>query len=140
MTARRPMIALCLACLTAAGCASSEPPPHVDADGYQPAAASALAFDPPIVLAMVDQRRLDAVLAREGRGEAAFLGYDTPTVQTYYMSTIDRQGTYAGGGYGFGYGYGVGLYGGYGFVGGGAGFYDDHDRRVVVTESFQRVR
>lgn len=123
----------------ALGCASSEPAEHVDRDGYRPSAAAALAYDPPVYLAMspAEREELDGQLARFGRDESSLLGYDTPTVSTYYLRVDDRQRILGpSGGFGYYGGFG-GFYGGYG----GFGSYgDDYSRRAIVTESFERVR
>lgn len=118
------------------GCANSEPAELVDRDGYRPSAAAALVYDPPVYLAMspMEREELDAQLARFGRGESSLLGYDTPTVSTYYLHVHDRQRVLGPGG-------GFGHYGGFGGFYGGFGYYgDDYYRETIVTESFERVR
>ena len=124
---------LALASLTAAGCRSSNEVETVrDADGYEPQVALALATTPPIVRDRVDVDSLELALSREGRGEAAFVGYDSPSIVTYDLVVRDyqRMGT---GGYGFGYG-GFGHYG-YGYVP-----FNGYSRQAVSTRSFTRVR
>lgn len=110
----------------AAGCASrgesQGPQPLRTGDGYIARPAAALVYAPPLVREM-EPGELDAVLARAGRGEAALLGYDLPTVSTYFLRVEDEQGFY-GWGHGFGYG----------------GRFDDYDRTAITTRSFVRYR
>jgi hypothetical protein len=93
------MIMRCLAVILAAvlltGCAAraktsqrveAQPEPQLAADRYEPAEASALAFDPPIVASA-----LTPSLAREGRGEAAYVGFDEVITTRFYLRYDDRQ-------------------------------------------------
>ncbi len=53
---------------------------------YAPAAAAALAFDPPMMsYAPV------ASFSREGRSPSAFYGYEQPSVDSYYLYQRDQQ-------------------------------------------------
>ena len=121
---RRILLCLASAALVSVSCASrgSEEPIAVrDADGYQARTASALVYAPPALEEEVDRYALDAALARHGRGESAVLGYDTPTVVTYYQRVEDEQGVW-----GLGFGRGV--------------HFDDYERRAISTRSFMRIR
>ena len=121
-----------------AGCASSQPEPIRDEMGYEPRVASALVMTPPVVKDYVDTEAFDDVLARPGREQTAFLGYDSPTLMTLDVITRDYQGMgYTGGGFG---GYGSGGFGYYGFGGGTGGLGDYYSRRAISTRSFTRVR
>jgi hypothetical protein len=48
--------------------------------------ASALAFDPPVIADAITPN-----LAREGRGEAAYVGYDETITTYFYLRNDDRQ-------------------------------------------------
>lgn len=62
------------------GCASApKPPVHPE---YEEAASSALAFDLP-----ADRGVMHPELARAGREQAAFLGFDLPGVESYTTAT-----------------------------------------------------
>ncbi len=102
----------------------------------QPTAAAALAFAPPAFDRMpaMEREDLDAQLARYGRGPTALMGYDSPTVETYFLQVDDRQWFSSSTG-----GYGLGLYG-YGYYGSTSGWYDSYQRRAITTRSFERVR
>lgn len=128
----RPALALHLLLLSGvgaslAGCASkSEPPaPYVPrtAEGYEARPAAALAYSPGNLDAW-ESAELESALAREGRGNAAFVGYDLPTVSTYTLWVDDRQRTL-----------GVGR-----AWGGGGIQLDNYERRAISTRSFVRHR
>ena len=72
------------------------------------------------------------------------LGYDSPTVTTYYLRVDDRQRVGgSAGGFG-GFGGGGAFIPGHGYLGGGAGggggFFDLYARRAVAESTFTRVR
>jgi hypothetical protein len=94
-------------------------------------AAAALAYERPWLQTMEPAGRLDldAQLARSERGPAALLGFDSPTFESLYVRTNDRQvlGGTGGGFYSPYYGY-------------GSGWYDRYDRRAISQRSFTRVR
>ncbi len=144
MSSIHALVLLSTCLLAGAGCAFREaPPPVTDADGYLPAASAALAYDPPLYLALDagEADQLDAQLARYERGPAALLGYDTPTVSTYWRRVDDRQYLLGSGSYGYG-GFGRG-HRGYGWGGaatGRSGIFDLYLRREVSTSDFTRVR
>lgn len=136
-------IAVVSLCLLAAGCASKKQQalPVVDADGYLPANAAALAYDPPLYLALDagEADALDAQLARYERGPSSLLGYDSDTVSTYYGVADDRQYLIGNGSIGLGRGYGFGRFGA-GYGGGRSGIFDLYYGRDVSTRDFTRVR
>jgi hypothetical protein len=80
-----------------AGCASqpSGVAPAQQARSYSPASAAALAFDPPV---LAGTPRLD--LSRDGRGPAAFAGFNDATTTYYFLESNDTWSDYAGGGWG----------------------------------------
>ena len=82
-----------------AGCASqpSGVAPVQQARSYSPASAAALAFDPPVLAGMP---RLD--LSRDGRGPAAFAGFEEGTTTYYFLQTDDWYSDFAGGWHGRG--------------------------------------
>lgn len=53
---------------------------------YKPAVAAALAFDPP-----VSMYEPQLSFARDGRSNAAFMGYEQTTVDQYYLYQRDQQ-------------------------------------------------
>ncbi len=69
------------------GCASQQAATPVAA----PRAATALAFDPPILRG---QQRMD--LSREDRQPSAFVGYDSVTTSSFETATCNVQGTDGG--------------------------------------------
>lgn len=70
-------------CGLAAGCASHEQPtPEARVAGFEERPASALVFDLPM-----DRGMAHPELARANRGNAAFLGYDLPTIETYITAS-----------------------------------------------------
>jgi hypothetical protein len=81
-TAMRGMILISLCGLTAAGCASHQPTPAQISEArvaaFEDRPASALVFDLPI-----DRGMAHPELARANRGNAAFLGFDSPTTESY---------------------------------------------------------
>ncbi|HVT90068.1 MAG TPA: hypothetical protein VHD56_14540 [Tepidisphaeraceae bacterium] len=88
---RRLAIIFMLACV--GGCATSahkqmaeRPLPQ-----YAPAAASALAFDPPVI---AGQPVVDT--SREGRATEAFAGYESLTETFFYLRTDDDQRDFFG--------------------------------------------
>ena len=137
MCSRFPLV-LAAASLLVVGCASQSRTAapardaDADADGYRARPAAALVFDPPATQ-YVDPDRLADALDRDGRGNSAVLGYDSPVVETSYVYVDDRQGFFGADlGYGFGgYGYGFGGFG---------GRYDNYERRAVSTREFVRSR
>ena len=64
------------------------------ARSYSPASAAALAFDPPVLAGMP---RMD--LSRDGRGPAAFAGFEDGTTTYYSLQTDDWYSDFAGGGW-----------------------------------------
>lgn len=88
--------------------------------------ASALLYSPPLALETVDRAGLNAILAREGRGEAAFFGYAEPFVESYFLRVDDRQQQFGFSG---------------GAFGRGVGFrHDVYSRRAVSTRTGVLVR
>ena len=83
-------ISLFLASLLVAGCASTSPKPEVKNEvqtkQYEPAAASALAFESPI-FAGYELPGLD----RAAREPGVFMGYEETTVETYTSGIVDHQ-------------------------------------------------
>jgi starvation-inducible outer membrane lipoprotein len=77
-----------------AGCASQPTAvaPARQDRSYSPASAAALAFDPPV---LAGTPRLD--LSRDGRGPAAFAGFNDATTTYYSLETNDWYSDYAGG-------------------------------------------
>jgi hypothetical protein len=75
------------------GCASQQGgvAPVQQARSYSPASAAALAFDPPV---LAGTPRLD--LSRDGRGAAAFAGFDEGTTTYYSLQSNDSYSDYAG--------------------------------------------
>jgi hypothetical protein len=75
------------------GCASRPAPPPVAGSApalvYDDAVAAALVFDPPVVI-----NAPPTDFSREGRGAAAFAGFDDVVTTFYYLSIDDRQGGY----------------------------------------------
>jgi len=88
---RLPLI---LASLLTAGCAVNRPatvtqqsaPRVAAAPAYQPASASALVFDSPVVPPFPLPG-----LDREAREPSAFFGYDQSVTETYFIFTDDDQ-------------------------------------------------
>ncbi|MEL7237828.1 MAG: hypothetical protein AAGK78_03120 [Planctomycetota bacterium] len=131
------LAALLLSGSVLTGCASNRQAEVVrDADGYEPQVALALATTPPVVRDRLDVDSFDAALVRAGRGEAAFVGFDSTVVETLDVVVRDYQNFGIGGG-GFGHGFGHGF-GGFGFS--GFGNFDRFSRRAVSTRSFTRTR
>ena len=65
------------------GCASHEQPtPEARVAAFEERPASALVFDLPM-----DRGMSHPELARANRGTVAFLGYDSPTVESYITAT-----------------------------------------------------
>ena len=132
------------ACLLAAvstvvtfGCASGNEEVIVtDAEGYRPQLAAALYATPPVLqLAQaegLEMVALDEALNRDGRQNAAFVGFDSPEVVTYDLVVRDEQ--YVGGLPHLG-GFGFGGFGTFGY-----GFGDYYNRSAVSTRSFTRTR
>jgi len=80
-------ITLILICVLAAGCATvpqQQAPESTATPAYTEAAASALAFDPPIAGGAVLPE-----LARGPRAPSAFFGYTESTVELYTSATDD---------------------------------------------------
>ena len=129
-------ISTVLATSLAGGCARNRPAPEpqarLDTDGYETRPAMALAMTPPVVADQLDVAAFDQYLSRPDRERTAFVGFDSPTVETYDLFNRDYQ-RIGSGGYGFG---GFGYYG----TGGGGGFGDYYNRRAISTKSFTRVR
>ena len=77
-----------------AGCASQPAAvaPVQQTSSYSPTSAAALAFDPPVLAGMP---RLD--LSRDGRGAAAFAGFDDGATTYYFLQTDDWYSDLAGG-------------------------------------------
>ncbi|MGA2442234.1 MAG: hypothetical protein ABSH08_14875 [Tepidisphaeraceae bacterium] len=96
------------------GCASqpSGVAPVQQGRSYSPASAAALAFDPPVLAGMP---RLD--LSRDGRGPAAFAGFDDATTTYYSLQTND-------------------WYSDIGAGWGGRGGNGDYYQRQAVSETF----
>jgi hypothetical protein len=90
----RQLILLTLAA-TIVGCASQpapQPAPIAQShDLYNNAVAAALVYGPPI---STDAARID--LSREGRGQAAYWGYEDVTTTYYYLWQDDYQRSYGG--------------------------------------------
>jgi hypothetical protein len=66
------------------------PPPQVTVS-YAPANSTALSFDPPV---LAGSPRLD--LSRDGRGPAAFAGFNESTTEYYSLTTYDWYSDFAG--------------------------------------------
>src|SRR5215469_7811078 len=78
------------------GCAfEQEPesvaPPQQVTVSYTPANSTALTFDPPV---LAGTPRLD--LSREGRGPAAFAGFNQSTTEYYSLTTFDGFSDFGG--------------------------------------------
>lgn len=76
-------------CLAATGCATAPRPaasPVAEQARYSEAAASALAFDPPIAAGAVHPE-----FARGPRAPGAFFGYTQSTTEVYTSATDDLQ-------------------------------------------------
>jgi hypothetical protein len=70
-------------CSLAVGCASHpQPTPEARAAAYEERPSSALVFDLPM-----DRGMSHPELARANRGNAAFLGFDMPTTETYITAS-----------------------------------------------------
>lgn len=86
---RRALTILALAGLIG-GCTSTKAEPKASSDNvlvtYQPAAAGALAFSPPVA---ADQPEI--YVSRENLAPEAFLGYEAVTASYYYLRVDDRQ-------------------------------------------------
>ena len=85
-----------------AGCSSqtANVAPSQQAQIYQPGCSAALAFDPPVISGMP---RLD--LSRDGRGTAAFAGFQQESTTYYFLQTDDYYSDYLNGPFGLGNGY-----------------------------------
>jgi hypothetical protein len=85
-----------------AGCASqpASVAPSQQVQTYQPSCSAALAFDPPVISGMP---RLD--LSRDGRGTAAFAGFQQESTTYYFLQTDDYYSDYLNGPTGLGNGY-----------------------------------
>lgn len=122
-SARLTPVLLLLVGTAIAGCASRRDQPARaeprSADGYLSRPAAALAWSPPAA-GEIDPAEFDAILARDGRGQAAFLGYDLPTIQTLDVVVDDRQDRRW-----------------WGFT---SGWADRYDRRAMSTRSTVRYR
>ena len=70
--------------LVTVGCAKSPPPTGVHR--YGDAAASSLAFDPPVI---ADEPRVE--LSRADRGPSAFVGFEEIITTHFYLRTDDQQ-------------------------------------------------
>lgn len=123
------ILALCFAAILVAGGCTTKPAEPVsitstrfpeEATGGRVIAASALVFDPPVTLA-----EAPLYLGREGRGTAAFFGYEEGFTEYYRLYTDDRQLGYGSPSYGSGYN----GYGGYG------GWYDRYERRATSVKT-----
>ena len=89
-------LALIVAGMLLTGCASRAKTSEQAKQGPEPvmaayrydasSSASALAFDPPVVANAITPN-----LAREGRGEAAYVGYDETITTYFYLRNDDRQ-------------------------------------------------
>jgi hypothetical protein len=104
-------LALILATVLIGGCAVSKPavePESAHAE-YRPAAASALVFASPVTPSF-PLLGLD----REAREPSAFLGYDDPIVESYFIYTDDEQNSWS--------------------------CLDDYDRQAIYTKVGTRTR
>jgi hypothetical protein len=100
--------------ITLAGCASQQASvaPVQQIPTYTEVDASALAFDPPV---LAGTPRID--LSRDGRGTAAFAGFDEGSTTYYYLRTDDLYSDFANGG-------------------GGRGINPDNYQRRAVSETY----
>lgn len=127
---RRRVIFMFFVCLIAMGCQSQRPmvagPPDEPsgAAAYDEAVtASALVFDPPVT---IGEEPLE--LSRADRQPGAFVGYDGPIVEHFYIRMDDRQiGNSFGGGGGW-----------WGSTGGGSS--DFYERRAITERIGVRFR
>ena len=131
---RRRVIFMFFVCLIAMGCRSqraavadlsNEPTGQVEYDDA--VTASALVFDPPVT---IGDEPLE--LSRADRQPGAFVGYDGPIVEHFYIRMDDSQiGSSFGGGRG-------GRRGGWGGAGGGS--FDSYERRAITERIGVRFR
>lgn len=127
---RRRVIFMFFVCLIAMGCQSQRPvvqvrdEPSGELEYDEAVTASALVFDPPVT---IGEEPLE--LSRADRQPGAFVGYQGPTVEHFYIRMDDSQvGSSFGGG---------GRYGGWG---GGGGSFDFYERRAITERSGVRFR
>jgi hypothetical protein len=127
---RRRVVFMFFVCLIAMGCQSKprvaelrgEPSGEVE---YEAVTASALVFDPPVILG---EEPLE--LSRADREPGAFVGYDGPVTEYFYIRMDDSQiGNSFGGGGRFSRGGGA-----------GGGNYDHYERRSVTERIGVRYR
>jgi hypothetical protein len=85
---------ICIMALLAGGCATQQAPVTPAAPVAVARPATALAFDPPILMG---QPRAD--LSREARQPTAFVGYDSVSTSSFDISTDNRQSTTPGDSY-----------------------------------------
>jgi hypothetical protein len=104
-------LALILATVLAGGCAVTKPAvaPETVRVEYRPAAASALVFASPVTPSF-PLLGLD----REARQPSAFLGYDDPIIESYFIYTDDQQNSWSS--------------------------LDDYDRQAIYTKVGTRTR
>jgi uncharacterized membrane protein YgcG len=131
---RRRVIWMFLVCFAAMGCQSQRPAvverpdlgPAADVE-YEAVTASALVFDPPVI---AGEEPLE--LSRADRAPGAFVGYDGPIVEHFYIRMDDSQigyGSAGGGGFGRG-----------GRRWGGGGNSDRYERRAITERIGVRYR
>jgi hypothetical protein len=126
---RRRVILMFFVCFAAMGCQQSrrQAPEHPIGPGTSAefdgaVTASALVFDPPVI---AGEEPLE--LSRADRAPGAFVGYEGPTVEHFYIRLDDSQiGARFGGGGRFGRG--------------GGGTFDHYERRAVTERLGVRYR
>ena len=131
---RRRVIWMFVVCFAAMGCQSKRPAVverpgggHEAEVAYEAVTASALVFDPPVI---AGEEPLE--LSRADRAPGAFVGYDGPIIEHFYIRMDDSQVGYGGfGGGGFGRG---------GRRGGGGGNFDHYERRAITERIGVRYR
>ena len=124
---RRRIFWMFLVCLAAMGCETRRPAtvaasPAVPRNAelqYEAVTASALVFDPPIT---AGDDPLE--LSRADRQPGAFVGYDGPVVERFYIRLDDQQ---------IGHRFGSGRFG-------GGGSFDRYERRAVTERVGVRYR
>lgn len=128
---RRRVIFMFFVCLIAMGCQSQRPvvadlldEPSGEVAYDEAVTASALVFDPPVT---IGEEPLQ--LSRADRQPGAFVGYDGPIVEHFYIRMDDRQigNSFGGGG------------GRWGSTGGG-GISDFYERRAITERIGVRFR
>ena len=125
---RRRIFWMFLVCLAAMGCQTKRDVAVAEGSAsrnaelrYEAVTASALVFDPPII---ADDEPLE--LSRADREPGAFVGYEGPVVEHFYIRFDDSQ-------IGQSFGGGGGRFG-------NSGHFDRYERRAVTERSGVRYR